>query len=99
MLALTPEAVRAVLRFVIAQDASPTAGLRISGGPYSAVDRTWNYSVEHEPLEGDFVIEDGSARVFVDPDAAMELEHAELDAHVDEDVLETRFIVRIRDAS
>jgi Fe-S cluster assembly iron-binding protein IscA len=98
MLALTPEAVRAVVEFVVAQDAGPTAGLRISPGPHSAVDRTWNYSVEHEPFRGDLVIEDGAARVFVDPDAAKELEHAELDAHVDEQTLETRFIVRIHEA-
>ena len=44
------------------------------------------------------MIDDGPARVFVDPDTAKNLEHAELDAHVDENTLETRFIVRIRDA-
>jgi hypothetical protein len=38
----------------------------------------------HEPFEGDLVIEDGRARVFFDPDAAKELEHGVLDAHVDE---------------
>jgi hypothetical protein len=37
----------------------------------------------HEPFEGDLVIEDGRARVFVDPDAAEELEHGVLYAHVD----------------
>ena len=69
-----------------------------ASGPYSAVDQAWDYSVEHEPSEGDLVIDDGPARVFVDPDTAKNLEHAELDAHVDENTLETRFIVRIRDA-
>jgi iron-sulfur cluster assembly protein len=99
MLVLTPEAIRAVLEFVVAQDAGTDAGLRISPGPHSAVDRTWDYSVVHEPVEGDLVIEDGGARVFVDPDAAKQLEHAMLDAHVDEQTLETRFIVRMHDAS
>jgi iron-sulfur cluster assembly protein len=98
MLVLTPEAVRAVLDFVVRQDAGTAAGLRISPGPHSAVDRTWDYSVVHEPFEGDLVIEDGGARVFVDPDAAKELEHGVLDAHVDEQTLETRFIVRLDDA-
>jgi iron-sulfur cluster assembly protein len=98
MLVLTPEAMRAVLDFVVGQDAGTAAGLRISPGPHSAVDRTWDYSVVHEPFEGDLVIEDGGARVFVDPDAAKELEHGVLDAHVDEQTLETRFIVRLRDA-
>jgi Fe-S cluster assembly iron-binding protein IscA len=52
----------------------------------------------HEPLQGDAVIEDGSARVFVDPDAAKELDDAVLDANVDEQTLATRFIVRTRSA-
>jgi Fe-S cluster assembly iron-binding protein IscA len=98
MLVLTPEAVGAVPEFVVSQDADSAAGLRISPGPHSAVERTWDYSVVHEPFEGDFVIEDGRAGVFVDPDAAKELEHAVLDANVDEHTLETRFIVRTRDA-
>ena len=38
----------------------------------------------HEPFEGDLVIEDGRARVFVDRDAAKEFEHGAPDAHVDE---------------
>jgi iron-sulfur cluster assembly protein len=97
MLALTPKAVRAVVEFVVAQDAAPAAGLRISPGPHSAADRTWNYTVEHEPFQGDLVIEEGAARVFLQPDTARELEHAVLDGHVDEQSLETRFIVRMRD--
>jgi iron-sulfur cluster assembly protein len=98
MLVLTSEAVRAVVEFVVGQDAGAAAGLRISPGPHSAVDRTWDYSVVHEPFEGDLVIEDGSARVFVDPDAAKDLDHAVLDAHVDQRTLETRFIVHTRNA-
>jgi Fe-S cluster assembly iron-binding protein IscA len=99
MLALTPEAVGAVVEVVVGRDAGTAAGLRISLGPHSAVDRTWDYSVVHEPFEGDVVIEDGRARVFIDRDAAKELEHAVLDANVDEHTLETRFIVRTRDVS
>jgi iron-sulfur cluster assembly protein len=99
MLVLTPEAVGAVVEFVVGQDAGTAAGLRIAPGPHSAVDRTWDYSVVHEPFEDDVVIEDGRARVFVDRDAAKELERAVLDARVDEHTLKTRFIVRMRDAS
>ena len=96
MLELTPEAVRAVVEFVVGRDAGQAAGLRISPGPHSTSEPTWNYAVEHEPYEGDVVIEDGPARVFVDPDAAKALEHAVLDAHVHEQTLETHFIVRLR---
>jgi Fe-S cluster assembly iron-binding protein IscA len=95
MLELTPEAVRAVVEFVVTHDAGEAAGLRISPGPPTTSEPTWNYSVEHKPYEGDLVIEDGPARVFVDPDAANALEHAVLDAHVHEPTLETHFIVRL----
>jgi len=40
MLVLTPEAVGAVVEFVVGQDAGTAAGLRIAPGPHSAVDRT-----------------------------------------------------------
>jgi iron-sulfur cluster assembly protein len=94
VLTLTPEAVRAVVDVVVTQEPSGAAGLRIAPGPPSAADRTWDYAVAREPFEGDLVIEAGPARVFVDPDAAQQLEQAVLDAHVDDDTLETRFVVR-----
>jgi len=96
MLELTPEAVGAIFEFVVGQNTGHAAGLRISPGPPSAADRAWNYAVEQAPFEGDLVIEDGPARVFVDPDAAKELEDAVLDANVDDQTLETRFIIRTR---
>jgi iron-sulfur cluster assembly protein len=94
VLILTPEAVRAVVDVVVTQEPSGAAGLRIAPGPRSAADRTWDYAVAREPFEGDLVIEAGPARVFVDPDAAQQLEQVVLDAHVDDDTLETRFVVR-----
>ena len=57
MLTLTPEAVSADVDLVVGEAAGPAAGLRISPGPPSAADRTWNYAVVHEPLEGDAVVE------------------------------------------
>jgi iron-sulfur cluster assembly protein len=94
MLALTPEAIPGVFDFVGARDAAAGAGLRISAGPPSAAEPTWNYAVVPEPSDGDLVIEDGPARVFVDPDVAEDLDHAVLDARVDEQTLETRFSIR-----
>jgi iron-sulfur cluster assembly protein len=95
VLELTPEAVRAVVDVVVPQDAGGTAGLRISPGPPTTAEATWNYAVEHAPFEGDLVVEDGAARVFVDRDAADTLADAVLDAHVDEQSAQTRFIVRL----
>jgi Fe-S cluster assembly iron-binding protein IscA len=96
MLELTPDAVRAVFDVVVAQDAGPTAGLRISPGPHSAADQSWDISVEPAPFEGDVVIEDGPARVFVDADAVDALDDAVLDAHIHEQAADTHFIVRTR---
>jgi Fe-S cluster assembly iron-binding protein IscA len=94
VLTLTPEAVRAVVDVVAAQDSAPGAGLRISAGPPSTFEPTWDYAVQREPFDGDVVVEEGPARVFVDADAAGELEQAVLDAHVDEATAESRFIIR-----
>ena len=94
MLTLTPEAIRAVVDVVVAQESRPRAGLRISPGPHSAFEPTWDYAVEREPREDDVVIEEGPAQVFVDPDAVPLLEHAVLDAQIDDDTLEVRFVVR-----
>jgi len=95
MLTLTAEAVRAVVDLVVAQDPAPGAGLRISAGPPSAGEQTWNYVVVREPREGDVVIEGGPARVFVDPDVSQQLERAVLDAHSDEGTVEPRFVIRM----
>lgn len=95
MLTLTPEATRAVLDLVVAREPSSAAGLRISPGPRSTFESTWNYIVEPEPRPGDVVVEADRTRVFVDPDAAPQLEHAVLDAHVDANTLETRFVMRL----
>jgi Fe-S cluster assembly iron-binding protein IscA len=94
VLTLTPDAARAVVDVVLARQLGPDAGLRISPGPPSTAERTWNYAVEAKPWEGDVVVTDGPARVFVDADAAGELDDAVLDAHVDDDTLEVRFVVR-----
>ena len=95
MLTLTPTAARAVVDVVVAQNTGRDAGLRISAGPPSTAERTWDYAVVSAPWEGDVVVEDGPARVYVDSDVAGELDDAELDAHVDEDTGDARFILRV----
>jgi iron-sulfur cluster assembly protein len=93
VLTLTPEAVRAVVDVVVTQEPSGAAGLRIAPGPPSAAERTWDYAVAREPFDGDLLVEAGPARVFVDPDAAQQLKDAVLDARIDDNTLETHFIV------
>jgi iron-sulfur cluster assembly protein len=95
VLTLTPEAARAVVDVVVARETGPEAGLRISPGPPSTAERVWDYAVVRGPEEGDVVVTEGAARVYVDPDAAQELDDAVLDAHLDEDTLEARFILRV----
>jgi iron-sulfur cluster assembly protein len=95
LLTLTPEAVRSVIDVVDASDPSPGAGLRIAPRPPSAFEPTWAITVEPEPQPGDVVVEADQARVFVDPDAAAQLENAVLDAHVHANPDETHFVVQL----
>ena len=77
MLTLSPSAVQAVDAILHSSDAVPdAAGLRIG------TDGDSHLTVElvAEPAPGDEVIEDGGARVFVDPDVSGMLEDAQLEA-------------------
>jgi Fe-S cluster assembly iron-binding protein IscA len=55
------------------------AGLRID----TAGESQFSLEIALEPAPGDQVIEEGGARVFVDPDAALILDNAELEARSD----------------
>jgi Fe-S cluster assembly iron-binding protein IscA len=55
------------------------AGLRID----TAGEAQFSLEIAPEPAPGDQVIEEGGARVFVDPEAALILDNAELEARSD----------------
>ena len=77
MLTLTPSAVQAVDAILHSSDAVPDeAGLRIG----SDDDAHLTVELVPEPAPGDAVIEEGGARVFVDPDVSDMLDDAQLEA-------------------
>jgi iron-sulfur cluster assembly protein len=77
MLTLTTSAVEALdLILHSGPDIPDEAGLRIGMADGSQL----NVQLVPEPAPGDQIIEDGGARVFVDPGAADLLDNAELDA-------------------
>jgi len=81
MLTLTENATTAV-KHLAETLPTDTGGLRIA----QAVDPDQGYAVTlaDGPQQGDAVVEDGGARVFVDPVATVQLDDRVLDAQVDE---------------
>ncbi len=81
MLTLAPSAVEAVDSLLHRPEVPDDAGLRIS----SAGDSTLTLEIAPEPAPGDQVIEEGGARVFVEPEAAPILDNVELEARTQGD--------------
>jgi Fe-S cluster assembly iron-binding protein IscA len=82
MLTLTENAVM-VIRDLAAQEGAPQAGgLRIATDPSAGA---LTIEVAQRPAQGDHVVDDLGARLFLDPDAAELLADKALDAAVDEE--------------
>ena len=82
MLTLSPSAVDAVDTLLHSGLEVPDdAGLRIGSAPDSQL----TIGIAPEPAPGDQVIEEGGARVFVDPEVAEILENVQLDARTEGD--------------
>lgn len=81
MLTLTENATTAV-KHLIDQVPADTAGLRIAQA--SSPEQGYAVTLADGPQEGDAVVEDAGARVYVDPVATAHLDDRVLDAHVDE---------------
>lgn len=80
MLVLTNSATAVVRSIAERRELSDDAGLRVTGateGPGS-----FSISAVSEPEDGDQIIEQDGARVFLDPGAAIALDDKVLDAHV-----------------
>jgi iron-sulfur cluster assembly protein len=84
VLALTDSAVQAVRDIVSSsQEPSETGGLRMVAEGAGA-DTTFGLSVVPLPAEGDEVVEEQDARVFLEPEAAALLDDKVLDARVEQ---------------
>jgi Fe-S cluster assembly iron-binding protein IscA len=81
MLTLSPSAVEAVDSLLHRPEVPEDAGLRIR----TAGEAQLTIAIAPEPGPGDQVIEEGGARVFVEPEAVPMLDNAELDARTEGD--------------
>jgi iron-sulfur cluster assembly protein len=79
VLTLSPSAVEAVDSLLDNPEVPDDAGLRID----TAGESQFSLEIAPEPAPGDQVIEEGGARGFVDPEAALMLDNAELEARKD----------------
>lgn len=79
MLTLTEHAQTAVRTLTQDPDAPESAGLRITPG-----NEGLELMLVAEPVAGDALIDDGGARVFVEPQAAQLLEEQTLDAQLED---------------
>ena len=90
MLALTQEAIDAVRDVLSDDDLPDAAGLRISTLDADGATEL-GLQVAPEPTEGDQVIDEGGARLFLDASAAALLDDQVLDAVAHEDHLHFTF--------
>ena len=81
MLTLSPSAVEAVDGLLHRPEVPDHAGLRIR----SAGESQLTIAIAPEPGPEDQVIEEGGARVFVEPEAVPMVDNVELDAHMEGD--------------
>ncbi|WAB83557.1 Fe-S cluster assembly protein HesB [Microcella daejeonensis] len=83
MLTLTPTASTVIENLVAREGVPQTAGLRIDSGSPESME--FAVAVAPEPLPGDQIVEEGAARVFLEPNASAALDDKVLDAQVSEE--------------
>jgi Fe-S cluster assembly iron-binding protein IscA len=81
MLSLT-ETATTVIRSIVGSSEPDTGGLRIAST--NDGQESFTVATASEPIEGDQVVEESGARVFLEPGAALLLDDKVLDARVDE---------------
>ena len=81
MLDLTEEAVEAIRNIVEESEVGPNGGLRISGANEGNGDTALEFELAPEPVEGDAVVREGGAVVFLDQTAADVVAGKRLDVH------------------
>ncbi|MEV4630333.1 adhesin [Micromonospora sp. NPDC049523] len=97
MLVLTDNAVMAIRDLTAQQGVPQTGGLRISHDPS---DDSLLVAITEQPDQGDQVVDNLGARLFLDPQAAQLLADKALDVHVDEqDTVQFAFTNRQTDGA
>jgi Fe-S cluster assembly iron-binding protein IscA len=81
VLTLTEQAVEAIRGIIENGEAGPDGGLRISGSGSGNGDTELEFELASEAREGDQVVRDGGAVVYLDSTAAAVLDDKMLDVH------------------
>ena len=85
MLTITPTATEAIRVIVQSSDAPEEGGIRISVAPENEAEAALAISISAGPQEGDAVVDQGGAHVFLDETAASALDDKALDARIEGD--------------
>jgi iron-sulfur cluster assembly protein len=94
MLTITPNAAEAIRTLVESTDIPEQGGIRISIGSQNGSQATLDLAVAPSPLEGDEVIEEEGAQVFLDELAATALDDKSLDARIEGDEISFGIVER-----
>lgn len=81
MVAMTEQAVEVIRSIVEEAEVGPNGGLRISGSNEGNGDAALEFELAAEPAEGDKVVREAGAVVFLDEAAAAVLADKTLDVH------------------
>jgi iron-sulfur cluster assembly protein len=83
MLTITQSAAEAIRAIVESTDVPDDGGLRISIAQQNGAEASLELSVSPAPMEGDEILEENGAHVFLDELAALALEDKALDAEIE----------------
>ncbi|MGH2763557.1 MAG: Fe-S cluster assembly protein HesB [Thermoleophilaceae bacterium] len=85
MLTITSNAAEAIRAIVESTEVPDEGGLRISIAQQNGSQASLELAVSPAPMEGDEVLEEEGAHVFLDEMASLALEDKSLDAHIEGD--------------
>ena len=85
MLVLTDRAATVIGEILEGANAGPEAGLRISGAAEESGEASLEFALAAAPIDGDEVVREGEATIFLDGLAATALDGKTLDAEAHDD--------------
>jgi iron-sulfur cluster assembly protein len=94
MLTITSNAAEAIRAIVESTDVPEEGGIRISIAQQNGAQASLELAVSPAPLEGDEILEEEGAHVFLDEMAVMALEDKSLDAEIEGDQISFGIVER-----
>jgi iron-sulfur cluster assembly protein len=98
MLTITTNAAEAIRAIVEATEVPDEGGIRIAIAQQNGAQASLELAISPAPLEGDEVLEEHGAHVFLDPMAVVALDDKSLDAHIQGDEISFGIVQRDDDA-